>query len=178
MREQKGFTLIETVMAIVIVSILATLGAPLLAVGIEAMTLQMDRANLLESGMMVTARLSRELRRCRDEKSLKQATANTLEFFDRDGLLIRYRFAGGLLLRREGTNPERVLSSDLQDGASAFSYFDGKGNVLGAPLVGENVPTDIRRVEVDLKFQDGPHTMPVRISICPRNLNDEDDLFS
>jgi len=48
-QSQKGFTLIELIMSITLASVIALIVAPLLAVGIDAISFHLGRANLEES---------------------------------------------------------------------------------------------------------------------------------
>lgn len=174
---KKGFTLIEMVVSITIVSIIAGIAAPLLAVMVQAMVLHMDRIDLNEASEFTVSRMSREIRRLRDDESVVTATAAEYEFVDIDGRSIRYHQTGSDLLRQVDGGADAVLADNLQAGSLGLVYYDDQGNTLGAPLAGLGTATDLRRVEINMVFAEGAETLPVTVTVRPRNLRHANELF-
>lgn len=172
-----GFTLIEVLIAIVLLAILAGLTGPLLTVPVDAIGFIMHQINLDESANVAFSRMSREIRRLRDDESVVGANATQFEFIDISGTQIRYRIAGNTLLRRQNANPESGLADYLQDNGLSFIYYDDDGNGIATPTVGVGTATNIRGVRILATFQDANHLLPVEIQIRPRNLRHESERF-
>jgi prepilin-type N-terminal cleavage/methylation domain-containing protein len=176
-KKENGFTLVELVVVMVLVVILAGVAAPLLAVSLDAFTLKIERTELEESANLALARISREIRRLRDEESVLTADASEFEFVDTDGRTIRYWQENDQLLRQENGGDEIELAGFVQNNGLAFRYLDDDGTQIANPAEGAGTKTDIRRVEVQIAFENNGHVVPVQIQIQPRNLRHEADLF-
>lgn len=160
-----------------VLSILAGVAGPLLGVSIDLIGLHTDRVDLEESASLALSRMSREIRRLRDDESIITANAGTFSFIDIDGTQIRYRQVGNSLMRREGTGSDSSLADHVQTGGLSFAYYDDDGNLIASPLTGLGTRTDIRRIEIQIVFRSGNHTLPARLQVRPRNLRHEADRF-
>ena len=172
-----GFSLVEMTMAIVIISIIATVAGPLFAVSIDAIGLHTDRVDLEESADLTISRMSREMRRLRNDQSVVTASGTQFEFVDVDSTQIRYRLVGNTLMRRQGAGTESGLADNVQTNGLTFTYFDDDGNTIATPTVGLGTNTDIRRIRIQTVFQFSTHTLPIEIEIRPRNLRHQSDMF-
>src|SRR5687768_16062730 len=85
-----GFTLIEILISIVILSILAGVAAPLLAFSIDAIQFHIARMDMEQSASAAFARMTREIRRLRDDSSVVTATAVEYTFTNIEGIQIGY----------------------------------------------------------------------------------------
>ena len=177
---ERGFTYIEMIMAVLIVSVIALLAGPLLAVTIDAMTLHIDRVDLEQSAGVALTRMSREIRRLRNDESIVTATATQFEFVDADDVQIRYRLTGTQLMRSQAGGADQPLADNVQGAGISFVYYDDTGAVIASPVTGLGVSTDIRRIEIQLTFADsgGTHILPVETTIRPRNLRHAANLFA
>ena len=175
--QQQGFTLIEILIAVTLLAILALLAGPLIGVIVQAMELTTKNMNVDESAMVAFSRMSRETRRLRDDKGVVQATTAVFEFVDRNNNTLRYRLVGNTLMRRQGTNPESGLVDFLQAGGLVFSYFDDAGSPLPTPVVGSTTRTDIRRVAIQMTFQEGNYVLSIELQVRPSNLRHENERF-
>lgn len=174
---KKGFTLIELIIAVVILGIIAAGTGPLLGAAASAIGLTVDRMNLDESAAVAFSRMTREIRRLRDDASVVSAGVNQYEFVDSTGVSIRYRLVGNTLMRRQGANAEVGLADFIQTNALSFIYFDDDGNTIASPAAGLGTNTNIRRIQIQITFQDGNHILPVEVQIRPRNLRHENERF-
>lgn len=166
-------------MAIVIISVIATIAGPVLAMAVDAITLHLDDANLGEGGRIAIARMTRETRRLRNDESVVTATGVEFEFVDVDDVQIRYRLVGTDLMRRESAaGTESDLIAQVQASGLAFIYYDDDGNTIATPAAGLGTSTDIRRIEIQLTLSDGTNALPLVTIVRPRNLRHESNLFS
>lgn len=163
--KKNGFTLIETVVVILIMGIIAAIGVPLLLEATEAMSFLTVRPDLTQSADVALSRMSREIRRLRDDISISVATASQFAFYDIDNVLISYSRIGVNLMRNTLTTD--ILASNIN--SLIFTYYDDDGNVLANPTVGIGTLTNIRRIEITLVFQSG-FSYSFRSQIRPPNL--------
>lgn len=163
-------------MAIALVGFLAGVAAPLLAEAVGAVSVHLDRVNLEESASLALSRMSREIRRLRDNASVAAADATQFEFIDKDSIQIRYRLAGNTLMRSQGA-VEAGLADQVKSTTLSFTYYDDDGNSIAAPTVGLGTNTNLRRVGMDVSFEQNSHMVPVEIHVRPRNLRHESDRF-
>lgn len=175
-RLSKGFTLIEMIMSLIIFIIIAELAGPLLAIAVDSISYRVDRVDLEESGNLALARMSREIRRLRNNQSVVSATATEFEFVDRDNVQIRYRLAGNSLMRRQGA-VENALADQVQAGGLGFTYLNDDGSAIATPAVGLGTNTNIRRVQIQIIFQNGNHVMTFQTQVMPRNVRHEAEMF-
>ena len=175
-KKQNGFTLIETIMVMAIVAILAGIIAPLLGTATEAIGLRIARVDLEESSVVALSRMSREVRRIRDNASIVTASNTQFEFIDKNSIQIRYRLTGNTLMRSEN-GTESGLADNVSAGTLSFNYYDDAGVVLAAPLAGAGVQTDVRRIRIQMTFQNGANSLPVEIQVRPKNVRHETYLF-
>ncbi len=179
-KKEKGFTLVEMIMVIVIIAIIAGIAAPLLAVSVQAIGHRISRVDIEESSMIALSRMSREIRRLRDDTSVVIASNSQLEFFDKDNSRIRYLQSGNTLMRGfyYPSTPSWVnlgLADNVQ--TLRFDYYDDEGTLISAPAAGSGVITNIKKIRIQITSQKGNEIMPVEIWVRPRNLKYESQLF-
>ena len=176
LKRQTGFTLIEILIAIILLSILAGVAAPLLFVSVSAITLHVGRVNLEESGDLALSRISREIRHLKDDKNIVTANGSDFQFLDVNSLQIRYYLSGNTLMRT-AAGTDSGLTDQVQAGGLVFTYYDDDGNAIATPTVGIGTATNIRRIQVETIFQNGASVLPFRTQIRPKNLRHESDRF-
>ncbi len=166
--EQAGFTLIELVIVIVVISISGVLLAGMFREAIGTYRFVDVEADLLQQARFAEERITRELRRLRDGTSVTTAAAQTLAFIDRDAVPIIVSWNGtkgaDLLFTRNGVSQTLAGSVD----SLAFSYFKGDGSTA-VPLVAPS-STDIRRVAVYIRLARGGQSIATLGAAALRSL--------
>ena len=97
-----SFTLIELVTVIAILGILAGIGAPLAITLVESFDYSLYRKDLSEKSNFALRRISREIRRIKDDTSVHTATQTTFRFVVDDSGDHTIQFS------LNGTNLERI----------------------------------------------------------------------
>jgi len=177
LKNKKGFTLLELVMVLTIIGIIAGLVGPFMIVTVDALGLMTTQSNLYEGAATGLERMSRDIRRLRNDESITNATNTAFQFFDIDDNEITYSVSSSVLLRTISppSLPVTGLVGEVQ--SVTFSYYDDDGNALLAPTFGIGTATNIRRIEIDLVMQDGSNSLSIQNVVRPRNLRHESDRF-
>lgn len=158
----KGYTLVESVMVIVVIGIVAAVGVPLLIETVDAWSYASRfQDNAVTSAIVAANRMSREMRRLRDDSAFAFANATQLTFFDTANTTITYTVSGTTLMRN---------ADGLADNIDAFAitYYDDTGSAIASPIFGPSL-TDIRRVSVDFSVRAGSNSLPFRFQVRPQN---------
>ena len=137
-----GFTLIELVMVIVVISISGMLLAGMFREAIGTYRFVDVEADLLQQARFAEERIARELRRLRDRTSVTTAGTQTLAFVDRDAVPI--------IVSWNGTKGS-VQESDVADFTTVVSINHLTGAVLSGPEL--SFTTNIVSYEIDVELQ-------------------------
>jgi prepilin-type N-terminal cleavage/methylation domain-containing protein len=186
LRVKSGFTLVEMIMSIVIIAIIAGVAAPLLQVAADLLTLQLRGAALEESADYAVSRMSREIRRLSNDRSVVAASRNNFEFIDIDNRRIRYYLSGNTIRRTEdGT--DRLFLEDVEstDGLLFYYYNDDTADtgetseaLATNPVAGLGTKTDIRYMKIWIRQLNTPQTHHMRQAMRLRNVQHrESDVF-
>lgn len=162
MRKNKGFTLIELTVVLVLAGILALFLSGALNKGIESWYFVADRSDLMAQTPYALNRIARELRYIKDSKSVYAAGASSITFNDASSSSITYNLSGGSIYRNG--NP-------LLDGVTNFSlqYLDANGNIIATPVINPSA-TNIRKIRISVTVQKGNNPFSMETIVKPRNI--------
>ncbi|MFA6349457.1 MAG: type II secretion system protein [Candidatus Omnitrophota bacterium] len=165
----RGFTLIELVMVMVLVGILAGIGVPMLMQTVDAWSFNSQfQDNSVFSAIVAMNRMSREIRRLKDDASVTAATASQFSFDDINSNAITFDLSGNTLMRNTDGLSDYVSSL-------SFTYYDDNDAVIAVPIISPN--TNIRRIQADLNVFSGSNTLDFQFSIRPQNLRRLNEKF-
>jgi len=124
-----GFTLIEVIMTLVVVGVLATIGATVISGGFRNYFLGREIARDDAQGRLALERMSRELRAVRSTADLNIAVANQVSFTHLDGTAIAYRRNAVTSQLERSQNGVAGTYQPLADNVSALtiSYLQNDG---------------------------------------------------
>jgi len=181
MKRKSGFTLIELVIVMVILTLLVGLSASYSFIMLDTLGFLTRQANLQESAELAFSRISREVRRVRNDQSVVTAGLTQFSFFDVSNAQITYRLTGGALVRdydSDGAGPVLPVTDELADKVTGFftTYYDNAGAIIGSPTVSP-LRTNIRRIKFEILIADSPHAITDLTVIRPRNLRHESYMF-
>lgn len=160
---ERGFSLLELVLVIVLFGTLAAVAAPLLRQGLQAYLTGRDIAETDWQARVAAERMTRELRTIRAPADLTFTSASDITFIDLDGNSIRYCLGGvggcpgtaGELMRN--TQP---LAAGI--GALTFSFLTRAAGATGAPA-------SAFYVTVSYSATQGDVTKSYKATVSPRN---------
>ena len=158
----KGFTLIEIVMTIVIVSILAALAAVIILQGVRAYSDEDSRSDIHYQTRLAMERMAREIRMIRSTAAITTFTATNLQFTDVNGSTLGFQWVSPTLNRWNGATND-VLASGVT--AFSFSYYK-KDNTVAV------LPADLNLlwfIDIAMTAQQGSQALPMRTRVHPRN---------
>ena len=165
--KKNGFTLIELVMAIVLLGIIAGIGVPLLIAVNQGWLIARDRNQAGEAGMVAMERMLREIRMVNNDTSIIAADNTTLQFIDVNSYDLTFELSNNTV-RRTNSSASDVLADNVN--SLSFTYYDSNGSAIATPLVNPS-QTDIRRIRVDFSLSADSGNLSFMSEVAPRNLN-------
>ena len=160
----KGFTLIETVIVVLLISIVGAIGGFILLKSFQAAYYSRNLIDATWQGQVAMQRMSSELRELRSASSLDldMSSNESITFNDITGAAISY-FRSGNHLMRTGINQEY-----LADGITAlhFNYYDNNDQLITEPAYVANV----RCIGINLSVNKNKYSNNFQVVVCPRNL--------
>jgi prepilin-type N-terminal cleavage/methylation domain-containing protein len=158
----KGFTLIEIVITIVLVSILAGIAAMIIMQGVAVYSDEQSRSNVHYQARIAMERMAREIRMIRSTADITDFTATNLRFTDVSGTTLGFEWINlTRTLNRWNGASDDVLASGINP--LVFSYFENDG-VTPAVLV-----DDVWFVDIAMTSVQGLESLPMRTRVHPRN---------
>lgn len=161
----RGFTIIELVMTIVIMGILATMSWPVMDSSLRAYTELTETTDTLGKLRYAMERMAREVRETDHNGSnfvITTMTAGTLSFTKRDGTTVTLTSSGGNATLQY-SNPSVTSTLTDQVNSLAFAYYQSDGSTAATGN------TDISFVQISLTLEEDGNTYPQRTRIALRN---------
>jgi prepilin-type N-terminal cleavage/methylation domain-containing protein len=155
-----GFTLIEIVMTIVLISILGGLAAVIILQGVRAYSDEDSRSDIHYQTRIAVERIARESRQISDCTTINVPAnpGGTFSFLDiNTGLTVTFSISGTDLLR----NADR-LASGINSAQSSFSFLATNGTLT-------TLCPAVWFIDISVTDQNGTQSLPVRTRVHPRN---------
>lgn len=161
----KGFTLIELVITMVLIGIIAYIVATALSTGITAYFTTDFRKEALDQARIAMERITREIRNVRSSADITTADATTFTFTDVSGTPISFALSGGNIDRTSVTT--NTLATGISS-ASIFTYLLSTGATTQSPIPAE-IPL-IKRIKIDITATKNTESVTLQSEVWPRNL--------
>ncbi len=167
-RWQTGFTLVETVMALLVLGLLAAMAYPMLSNGVRAYVEGADRVETLAKLRIAGERITRELREVRRNPlapanyEFNTMDAASVEFVKNDGTTVTIS-ANAPLVDLAYDNPAGTWTLTDQLASLTFNYYQADGST---PATGS---ADVAFVEFELVLADDGNSFPQRSRVALRN---------
>ncbi len=158
----RGFTLIELIITIVVVTIIAGLAAVIISQGMSAYTAEQSLSDARYQAQLAVERMARDIRMIRSASSadIASMTATNLSFTDINGNAIQFQRTGAsapYTITRNGN----TLARNIQ--TLAFTYYQQDGVAAAATA------DAVWYVVIDVTAVQGAQTFEVRTRVHPRN---------
>jgi prepilin-type N-terminal cleavage/methylation domain-containing protein len=165
MKKNKGFTLVELMIVIVIIGIAASIIGFMLLGTIRAWTFKFNRNDILWDGRLALDRMTREIRTIRNTTSVTTASSAQFRFIDAGNKDITYSMSSTNLNRTEN-GAANLLAENVS--SLAFTYYDTNGNTIAVPTVSP-AATNIRRVRINFTLTKNGENVYLRSEASTRN---------
>ena len=155
---ERGFTLIELIMVIVLISIISSVAAMIILQGAKSYQKEVSYSDIHNQGRLAIERMAREIRLIRSATAadISTMTATNIVFNDVNGTNIQFIFAGNTISRSGNT-----LANNVQ--SLTFSYYQSDGvTVAGAAA-------QVWFIQIDLTTVNAGETLSLRLRVHPRN---------
>jgi prepilin-type N-terminal cleavage/methylation domain-containing protein len=167
-RSERGFTLPELLIVIVVASVAALTFSVMFLEAVRTYQFMDAEKGMLEDARYAEERVTRELKRVKDNTSIATATPTTLTFVDRSNATVSFSWSGvsgaDLLYTKSGSS--QVLAKGVD--SLAFQYWKQNG-AAATPVVSPSA-TDIWRVTVYMRLIKGSQTVASFGSVFVRSL--------
>jgi prepilin-type N-terminal cleavage/methylation domain-containing protein len=160
MQTQNGFTLIEFIIVIMLVSIIASVSSTLLSQGFTGYSNNKNINNADWQARTAIERMQRDLRAIRSPIAIVTATATQLVFVNYQGNTISYFLDNNSLMRQTNNNPMQVLADGVQ--SLTFNYLDSNGAAT-------STPNDICYISINLNIVLNKTKYTIATAVYPRN---------
>ncbi|MDR3492173.1 MAG: prepilin-type N-terminal cleavage/methylation domain-containing protein [Gammaproteobacteria bacterium] len=162
-KKQHGFTLIEFIIVITIISIVSAIASKPLLQGYQA---YVTAKNLINADWQVRYALQRMTVGLRSLSYITSANANSITYLDIHNHSITYDLSGNNLQRTDtsGLNAPQVLAHGIAN--LTFSYYDVNGSSLATPVA---TPTSIQYIVITLNVSYKNIVFTAMTSVAPRN---------
>ena len=165
---QRAFTLIELIIAILLMGIVSGLLASIIAVNFKTISNVSDRKRLVTQGMLAVDLFRRETGMMTDSTKLEIADDQEIKFTDKYGNTWDYSIASSVLTRQEvGVGSAKSLATPVVTASSKFYYYDADNNALSStPLSSANRKL-VRLIKFILVMDDGDGGIPLMATVYP-----------
>jgi len=144
--KQKGFTLIEIVVVIVLLGIIAAVTSSVLVTGLSGFLTTQNISEANWSGQLGMERMIRDIRDVRSASDISIFTSRELRFTDMNSNNIYYKLSGTNLTRNG-----QILSSGINK--VTFNYYDQNGATTATQANIHYVRITIQVTQKNVKYQ-------------------------
>lgn len=156
-RRDLGFTLPELLIVIVIASVIAIAFSSMFIQAVKTYQFMDAEKDMLADTRYAEERVTRELKRVKNNTSINAASATTLTFVDRGNATVSFSWSGvsgaDLLYTKSGVSQTLAKGVD----SLAFQYWKQSG-AAATPIVSPSA-TDIWRVTIYMRLIKGSQTV-------------------
>lgn len=166
-RGHRGFTLIEMVVVIIVLGIIAGLGALILRGGFNSYFAERDISAADGQAQTALARMTRELRTVRTASTadLPVMTSTSMTFVDFAGDTIAYTYDAvpQTITRSENGGTAQTLADHVS--AASFSYWQSDAQTAATG------PGNVYYITIQMTVTEGISSLTYRVTVHPRDFS-------
>ena len=155
----RGFTLFEMVAGIIIVAVIATIGATMMGKGFSSFFLAREVVQNDWQGRLAMERMTRDIRAARTPADITTMTSAQLTFTDSDNDTISYVLSGTTLTRTQNGGTPQVLADNAT--GLTLSYLQSDGLTAAAAAA------NVYFITVELTISSANASMDYRSTVRP-----------
>jgi prepilin-type N-terminal cleavage/methylation domain-containing protein len=163
MRNERGVTLIEMILSIILIGVIGIVASNVFLYSTRSVLTGNNVREATQVNRMAMDRMIREIRNVADNTRVTVATASTFTYVDVDGNTISFTLAG-TNLNRVGTTTD-TLAANVS--GLTFTYFTNTGAAAVPNL--SPAATDIWWVQIAMTVGTGTDTVQFRSRVHPRS---------
>jgi len=171
LRTNSGYTLIELIIAILLMGIVAGLLSSIIAVNFDTLAQVSERKKLVTRGMLAVNLFERELGMLIDSTNIVTADDQQFRFNDKYGNTWEYKVTSDEFTRQEITvGSALALASPVVNADTKFKYYSKSNTELtSVPLSATNRKL-VRLVKLVLVMDDGNTGISLMSIVYPENM--------
>lgn len=127
-KKQQGFTLIELVMVIVLLTIIAAISSKIISQGLSAYLTGKNAIDAIWQGEFAMERMARNIAQVRSANDIAVQSSSEFSFTDINGNSIDYKLSGSSLLYNT-----QILADGIN--SLSFGYYDKNGSSVGSSSI-------------------------------------------
>ena len=156
--DQDGFTLVEIIITIVLVSIIAIIAALIILQGVRAYSGERSRSDVHYQARLAMERMEREIRLIRNQgtSNIPIMVNNNLQFVDVNGATVNFSWVGTTLSRGADALAQNIT-------AFTFNYYQQDGVTTAATA------DVLWYVDITMTDTQGSNALQLRTTVHPRN---------
>jgi prepilin-type N-terminal cleavage/methylation domain-containing protein len=158
--KQKGFTLIEVIITIIVVSIVATMAGLMIATAFKKRITGQNITESINTGRIAYQRMTESIRHAH---SISTMQAQQLSFNHRYGRSITFKLDGSTLEYQQNGGTDQTLANDIS--SLQFTYYDTNLNQT-------NSASQLRCIKVEMNTLVEGITHNWQTVICTRPLSE------
>jgi prepilin-type N-terminal cleavage/methylation domain-containing protein len=161
--KSRGFTLIEIVMTIVLLTILSAIAAVIILQGVRGYTSEKSRSDVHYQARLAVERMAREIRQVRSQTIADITTMNAanFNFTDINGSQLGFRLNTGNI---ERTQDNSATWQTLAAGVTSLTYSYFQQDTITAATA-----STLWLVVISVNDTRGSETLQIRTQVHPRN---------
>lgn len=144
-RSQKGFSLVELVMTIVIMGIISVVVGKILLQGYKTFITSQDISEVDWQGLLALESLTNDIHNIRSSADITTISSSSFAFTDMTGTSVTYALSGSTLQRNSLT-----VASGIS--ALTYSYLDKNGSVTASPAAVRYISISVTAVQNNMSL--------------------------
>lgn len=164
--DNKGFTIIELVITMVLIGIVAYIAADAMSTGFKAFFVTDNRKEALDQARIAMERMTREIRNVRSSSDIGTANPTEFCFINIEGTRVSFRYSANAITREEPAVCPGSGGNTLANSVTgfSFSYLQSNGSPDPTP------PNNTKRITINLTTTISGESVTLQSEVWPRNL--------